>query len=152
MQILEKSWMSWFPHASTLLTDHTTWLIFTTSLWFLVTKKNVLWLFQNHVIFKAETQSDFLLNGLDLGERTHQLNWNSPAIWMSQRNSRDAVPLIFRDLFGPWLGFIRGLYTAENPETARECSKLKIPMVVLFESLWIRRCFQILKSFSLPEN
>ena len=38
-----------------LLTDHTTRLIFTTSLWFLVTKKNVLWLFQNHVIWGRNT-------------------------------------------------------------------------------------------------
>ena len=67
--------------------------------------------------FKAETQSDFLLNGLDLGENTHELNWNSPAIWMSQRNSRDAVPLIFRGLFWTLVGFYTGI-TAENPETA----------------------------------
>ena len=84
-------------------------------------------------LIKAETQSDFLLNGLDLGERTHEVNWISPAIWMSQRNSRDAVPSIFRGLFWTLVLFYTGI-TAENPETAGECSKLKIPMV-LFESL-----------------
>lgn len=77
-------------------------------------------------LIKAETQSDFLLNELDVGERTHEVNWISPAIWMSQRNSRDAVPLIFRGLFWTLVLFYTGI-TAENPETAGECRRFQVP-------------------------